>query len=157
MAALKLLKDDAPKGERVLVAIDTLQSWVMKLVRLVMQLTPYGVLALMTKVVAGSNLQDIIKLGSFVVASYLGLAIMFVVHGILLGVNGISPLKYFRKVWPVLTFAFTSRSSAASIPLNVEAQTLRWACRSPSPALLPLLARPSAKTVVPVFILRCWR
>ena len=30
-------------------------------------LTPYGVLALMTKVVAGSNLQDIIKLGSFVV------------------------------------------------------------------------------------------
>lgn len=123
VAALKLLKDDAPKGERVLVAIDTLQSWVMKLVRLVMQLTPYGVLALMTKVVAGSNLQDIIKLGSFVVASYLGLAIMFVVHGILLGVNGISPLKYFRKVWPVLTFAFTSRSSAASIPLNVEAQT----------------------------------
>ena len=69
VAALKLLKDDAPKGERVLVAIDTLQSWVMKLVRLVMQLTPYGVLALMTKVVAGSNLQDIIKLGSFVVAS----------------------------------------------------------------------------------------
>ena len=78
VAALKLLKDDAPKGERVLVAIDTLQSWVMKLVRLVMQLTPYGVLALMTKVVAGSNLQDIIKLGSFVVASYLGLGIMFV-------------------------------------------------------------------------------
>ena len=68
VAALKLLKDDAPKGERVLTAIDTLQSWVMKLVRLVMQLTPYGVLALMTKVVAGSNLQDIIKLGSFVVA-----------------------------------------------------------------------------------------
>ena len=125
MAALKLLKDDAPKGERVLTAIDTLQSWVMKLVRLVMQLTPYGVLALMTKVVAGSNLQDIIKLGSFVVASYLGLGIMFVVHGILLGVNGVSPLKYFRKVWPVLTFAFTSRSSAASIPLNVEAQTRR--------------------------------
>lgn len=70
MAALKLLKDDAPKGQRVLTAIDTLQSWVMKLVRLVMQLTPYGVLALMTKVVAGSNLQDIIKLGSFVIASY---------------------------------------------------------------------------------------
>lgn len=125
VAALKLLKDDAPKGERVLTAIDTLQSWVMKLVRLVMQLTPYGVLALMTKVVAGSNLQDIIKLGSFVVASYLGLIIMFAVHGILLGINGVSPLKYFRKVWPVLTFAFTSRSSAASIPLNVEAQTRR--------------------------------
>mgnify|MGYP003363047339 FL=1 len=90
VAALQLLKDDEVKGQRVLVAIDTLQSWVMKLVRLVMKLTPYGVLALMTKVVAGSNLQDIIKLGSFVVASYLGLAIMFGVHALLLSVNGLS-------------------------------------------------------------------
>ena len=50
---------------------------------------------------------------------------MFAVHGILLGINGVSPLEVLRKVWPVLTFAFTSRSSAASIPLNVEAQTRR--------------------------------
>jgi L-cystine uptake protein TcyP (sodium:dicarboxylate symporter family) len=125
IASLQLLKDDPEKGQRVLVAIDTLQSWVMKLVRLVMKLTPYGVLALMTKVVAGSNIQEIIKLGSFVVASYLGLAIMFVVHAVLLSFTGINPLKFFRKVWPVLTFAFTSRSSIASIPLNVEAQTRR--------------------------------
>ncbi|MDT0174903.1 L-cystine transporter [Pantoea sp. RRHST58] len=125
VAALQLLKDDEVKGQRVLVAIDTLQSWVMKLVRLIMKLTPYGVLALMTKVVAGSNLQDIIKLGGFVVASYLGLAIMFGVHALLLSVNGINPLRFFRKVWPVITFAFTSRSSAASIPLNVETQTRR--------------------------------
>lgn len=125
VAALQLLKDDEVKGQRVLVAIDTLQSWVMKLVRLVMKLTPYGVLALMTKVVAGSNLQDIIKLGRFVVASYLGLAIMFGVHALLLSVNGINPMRFFRKVWPVITFAFTSRSSAASIPLSVETQTRR--------------------------------
>lgn len=124
-AALQLLKDDEVKGKRVLTAIDTLQSLVMKLVRQIMKLTPYGVLALMTKVVAGSNMHDIIKLGSFVVAFYLGLAIMFVVHGLLLSFTGINPLKFFRKVWPVLTFAFTSRSSAASIPLNVEAQTRR--------------------------------
>ena len=156
MAALKLLKDDAPKGERVLTAIDTLQSWVMKLVRLVMQLTPYGVLALMTKVVAGSNLRDIIKLGSFVVASYLGLGIMFVVHGILLGVNGVSPLKYFRKVWPVLTFAFTSRSSAASIPLNVEAQTRRRVYLSLLPASRPPLVPRLVRTGVRVSTRRCW-
>jgi len=125
VAALHLLKDDKEKGERVLQAIDTLQSWVMKLVRLIMKLTPYGVLALMTKVVGTSNLQDIMKLGSFVVASYLGLAIMFGVHALLLSANGINPLRFFRKVWPVITFAFTSRSSAATIPLSVEAQTRR--------------------------------
>lgn len=113
VASLQLLKDDKPKGERVLMAIDTLQAWVMELVRLVMKLTPYGVLALMTKVVAGSNIHDIGKLGSFVVASYLGLAIMFVVHAALLTLTGVNPILFFRKVWPVITFAFTSRSVPA--------------------------------------------
>jgi len=125
LAALQLIKDDKDKGERALSAIDVLQAWVMRLVRLVMKLTPYGVLALMTKVVASSNLEDILKLGSFVVVSYIGLGLMFVVHGVILALTGVSPLRFFRKVWPVLTFAFTSRSSAASIPLNIEAQTLR--------------------------------
>ena len=97
----------------------------MRLVRLVMKLTPYGVLALMTKVVAMSNVQDIIKLGSFVVVSYIALALMFVIHGVIVSFSGVNPLRFFRKVWPVLTFAFTSRSSAASIPLSIEAQTRR--------------------------------
>lgn len=125
VAALHLLKDDAAKGERVLTAIDTAQAWVMKLVRLVIRLTPYGVLALMTNVVASSNVQDIIKLGGFVVASYLGLAIMFGVHGVLLAFSGVNPVRFFRKIWPALSFAFTSRSSAATIPLSIEAQTRR--------------------------------
>ena len=125
MAALNLMKDDVVKGQRILNAIQTLQAWVMKLVRLVMTLTPYGVFALMTKVVASSNLADILNLGGFLIASYVGLAIMFAVHAIILLLTGISPVKFFKKVAPVLTFAFTSRSSAASIPLNIEAQTRR--------------------------------
>ncbi|MGE9552197.1 L-cystine transporter [Erwinia amylovora] len=125
VAALHLLRDDKPKGERVLAAIDVLQAWVMKLVRLIMKLTPFGVLALMTKVVASSNVNDIVKLGGFVVASYLGMAMMFAVHALLLSVNGVNPKRFFQKVWPVITFAFTSRSSAATIPLSVEAQTRR--------------------------------
>ena len=47
---------------------------------------------------------------------------MFGVHALLLGVSGTNLRDYFRSVWPVLTFAFSSRSSAATIPLNVETQ-----------------------------------
>lgn len=125
MASLKLLKDDKPRGEKVLAAIDCLQAWIMKLVRIVMALTPYGVMALMTKVVASSNIQDVIQLGSFVVASYVAIALMFVVHGLLVGFTGLSPIKFFKKAGPLLAFAFTSRSSAASIPMNIETQTRR--------------------------------
>ncbi|MEB3754080.1 L-cystine transporter [Acinetobacter sp. MD2(2019)] len=125
IAAIHLIRDDQAKGQRILSAIQVLQAWVMKLVRLVMTLTPYGVFALMTKVVASSNLAEILNLGGFLVASYLGLGIIFVVHALILLMVRISPAKFFKKVAPVLAFAFTSRSSAASIPLNIEAQTRR--------------------------------
>lgn len=123
LAALQLRKDNPEQGSRVIGGIEALQALVMRLVRLVMKLTPYGVMALMTKVVAGSNIQDVLSLAAFLVASYLAIAIMFLVHGLLLSLVGVNAKRFFQKIWPVLAFAFTSRSSAATIPLNVEAQT----------------------------------
>lgn len=125
IAGLNLIKADAEKGQKLLAAIEIMQAWVMKLVRLIMTLTPYGVFALMTNIVANSKLADILNLGGFLVASYIGLGIMFAVHALILLFTGVNPVQFFKKVWPVLTFAFTSRSSAASIPLNIEAQTRR--------------------------------
>ena len=122
IAGLHVTKDEPEQGRKFREFMETAQSVVMKLVRLVINLTPYGVLSLMTKVTAGSSGSDILDLLSFIVASYVAIALMFVVHGLLLTGFGINTLIYFKKVWPVLTFAFTSRSSAATIPLNVETQ-----------------------------------
>ena len=123
VAALKLMDKDSLNGERIRNGIEALQALIISLVRLVMQFTPYGVFALMAKMVATANVADIVKLGEFLVASYLGLAIMFIVHALILLFVRVNPIEFFKKVFPVLTFAFTSRSSAASIPLNIEAQT----------------------------------
>ena len=122
IAALMVAKEDEEKGVAIVSFIETTQSIIMKLVRMIMLLTPYGILALMTKVVAGSNGKDILNLITFVIASYAAIAVMFGVHALLLRLNGVNVLEYFKKVWPVLTFAFSSRSSAATIPLNVETQ-----------------------------------
>ncbi|MET3559700.1 L-cystine uptake protein TcyP (sodium:dicarboxylate symporter family) [Bartonella japonica] len=124
-AVLLLKKDDPEKGEKALLFIQVAQSWIMRLVRIVVSLTPYGIYALMTKVGATSHISDILNLLLFVIASYVGIIIMFGIHGVLLGISGINPLRFFKKVLPVLTFAFSSRSSAASIPLNIEVQT-QW-------------------------------
>ena len=102
--------------------IEAAQSIVMRLVKMIIALTPYGIAALMTKVVATSSLADILSLLGFIVASYVAIFLMFIVHGLLVSLVGVSPTQYFKRIWPVLTFAFTSRSSAATIPLNVEAQ-----------------------------------
>jgi L-cystine uptake protein TcyP (sodium:dicarboxylate symporter family) len=122
IAALLVSAEDPERGAAIRSFIETIQAVVMKLVHLIMALTPYGILALMTKVVAESNAADILELIAFVIASFAAIAVMFVVHAILLRLNGVNVADYFRKVWPVLTFAFGSRSSAATIPLNVETQ-----------------------------------
>lgn len=103
--------------------ITAVYAVVMRIVTLVLRLTPYGVLALMTKVASTTNAEEILKLGKFVIASYVALIVMFIIHLVLIGLFGFNPLTYLRKVMPTLVFAFTSRSSAATIPLNVETQT----------------------------------
>ena len=108
MAVLSIRRDKPELGDRILQGIDTLQQLVLRLVRIVIRLTPYGVLALMTRVVATSNVNDVINLGGFVIASYVGLAIILAMHATILTVTGISPVRFYQKIWPVLTFAFTS-------------------------------------------------
>jgi L-cystine uptake protein TcyP (sodium:dicarboxylate symporter family) len=122
IAALMVSRENPAQGEMIRASVSAIQAIIMKLVRIVMALTPFGILALMTKVVAGSNGGDILNLLSFIVASYLAILVMFGVHALLLALAGVNVRDYFRKVWPVLTFGFTSRSSAATIPLNVETQ-----------------------------------
>ena len=123
VAALSLRKEDQSLGDRIAQGVDILNKLVMRLVRFVIRLTPYGVFALMIKMAATSKWEDILNLGSFIVASYIAIILMFIVHGVLLGLSGINPITYFKKALPTLSFAFTSRSSAASIPLNIETQT----------------------------------
>ena len=122
LAALGVRREHPEEGARIEYFVHLAQLWVMKLVRLIMAFTPYGVMALVSGLIAGSSWADILNLFSFVVASFAAIALMFLVHGLLLLISGISPVQYFARVWPVLVFAFSSRSSAATIPLNVETQ-----------------------------------
>ncbi|HEY8570037.1 L-cystine transporter [Microbulbifer sp.] len=122
LAALAVRRENPEQGAAIEQFVAVAQAWIMKLVRLIMAFTPYGVMALVTALVAKSSWTDIFNLFGFVVASFIAIGLMFLVHALLLLVNGISPLHYFAKVWPVLVFAFSSRSSAATIPLNVETQ-----------------------------------
>jgi L-cystine uptake protein TcyP (sodium:dicarboxylate symporter family) len=98
---------------------------VMRMVTLVLRLTPFGVFALMAQVVSSSSYADILNLISFVAASYSALLIMFGVHLLLIAGVGLQPQRYLKKIFPVLVFAFTSRTSAGAIPMSVQAQTTR--------------------------------
>ncbi|MFZ6675139.1 L-cystine transporter [Undibacterium sp. Xuan67W] len=105
--------------------VSVAQAIIMRMVTLVLRLTPYGVFALMTMVVAESSYADILKLINFVVASYSALLLMFAVHLCLIAGAGLNPVRFAKKIFPVLAFAFTSRTSMGAIPMNVQTQTQR--------------------------------
>ena len=117
-AGLSVRTQSNALGERILKGIEAIQALVMALVRLVIDLTPYGVL----DVSASANASDIFNLLGFILASYAAILLMFLVHGLILKVAGLSPSHFFSQAWPALSFAFASRSSAATIPINVEVQ-----------------------------------
>ncbi|MBL4820762.1 MAG: cation:dicarboxylase symporter family transporter [Gammaproteobacteria bacterium] len=122
VAALLVCEEDSEHGQRIRNFVDTTQTVIMKLVKIVIALTPYGIVALMTGVIATSNGQAILDLIGFVVASYVAILIMFAIHALIIMLLGIGLKTYFQKIWPVLTFAFATRSSAATIPLTIRAQ-----------------------------------
>ncbi|TCS95790.1 L-cystine transporter [Hazenella coriacea] len=103
--------------------VASLHAVIMQVVKMILRLTPYGILAIMAKTVATTDLASISKLGEFVIASYVALIIMFFVHLLLLMLAGLSPITYLKKSMPVLSFAFTSRSSAGTLPFNIDTQT----------------------------------
>lgn len=122
IAVLGLRRKDPEQAEVFTKIINSIYAVVMRIVTLVLRLTPFGILALMANTVANTDVAGILELGKFVIASYVALFIMFIIHLVLVGVFGLNPMTFLRKAMPVLGFAFTSRSSAGTIPLNIQAQ-----------------------------------
>jgi uncharacterized protein len=123
IAFLGIKRKEPEQAEFFAKIIDTLYTVVMRVVTLILRLTPYGILAIMAKVAATSNYEAVVNLGTFVIASYVALILMFVIHLLLLTFAKINPFNYVKKGFPTLLFAFTSRSSAGTLPLTIKTQT----------------------------------
>lgn len=124
-AYLALTKRDETNANLVKKGIDALYSLIMGVVRIVLRLTPYGILAIIARTVATSDFAAIYSLGKFVLASYAAILVMFLIHLIIITISGLNPITYVKKTAETLLFAFTSRSSAGALPLNIKTQTDR--------------------------------
>ncbi|GAA0315204.1 L-cystine uptake protein TcyP [Oceanobacillus oncorhynchi subsp. incaldanensis] len=122
IATLGVSRKQPEQAERFTRMVNAVFAIVMRLVTLILRLTPFGVLALMTNMVATTNFAGIVQLGKFVIASYVALIVMVLIHMLIVSGFKLNPITFMKKVFPVLGFAFTSRSSAGAIPLNVTAQ-----------------------------------
>ena len=88
----------------------------------ILEVSPYGVFALMVWVVAAQGPKILGFLGLVLLAAYIG----YILHTILvysLSVKifaDMSPIRFFKKIFPAAAFAFTSTSSVATLPITKE-------------------------------------
>ncbi len=95
----------------------------MHITQWVMKFAPYGVFALVAKTVASTGFEAFKPIFAFFITVLLALVIhLFFVLFLLLRVVGqVNPVKHFKIMLPVLLTAFSTASSAATLPLTLEA------------------------------------
>lgn len=89
----------------------------------VMKLMPYAVVALLANTIASRGMSAIYGVVDFIVALYVSVVIVFVIHLVIISLNGLNPVKYVKNVIEPLILAFTSRSSLGTLPVTIETLT----------------------------------
>lgn len=130
-------------GEKAKMARDlvsSLYSVIEKLMEFVISLSPIGVFTYMAWVVATQGAAILGSLALVILCAYLG----YIVHAVLVYslsaqvFVGMSPIKFFKGAFAAMIFAFTSTSSAATLPVSKECARELGADDDISSFVLPL-------------------
>ncbi|WP_082019770.1 dicarboxylate/amino acid:cation symporter [Berryella intestinalis] len=94
----------------------------MKMIALLLKIAPVGIFFLITRTFTNLGISGIVPMLKFVLTVYGGLLLqLFIVYMLILFLfTRLNPVHFLKKFWPVMLFAFTTSSSNATIPLNME-------------------------------------
>ena len=130
-------------GEKASAAVNGINRWndiFMKVMEMILKLSPLGVFALLCPVVAENGAKVIGSLAMVLLAAYIG----YLLHAIVVysltvrTLGGLSPIEFFKGMMPAILFAFSSASSVGTLPLNMECTEELGASKEVSSFVLPL-------------------
>jgi len=101
---------------------DAFNEVILKLIDLIMMAAPHGVFALLAALVVESPSLDLFRaLGMYAITLLIGLALMIGVYSLLLRLYvKIKPSKFLQGIAPAQLLAFSTSSSAATLPVTME-------------------------------------
>ena len=79
---------------------------------------PYAVVALLANTITARGLSSMISVVQFIAALYISVALIFVVHLVIIAINGLNPITYIKNAAEPLLFAFTSTFKFRYITCN---------------------------------------
>jgi Na+/H+-dicarboxylate symporter len=99
-----------------------LNEVVLKMMMLLMQLAPYGVFCLLAKLFASIGFSAITDLAKY----FFTVLFVLLLHGVLVYgallklFTGLNPVTFFKKMWKVAVFGFSTASSNATLPVTMR-------------------------------------
>lgn len=128
------------KGEPLGRLVDSMTEVCLKIMGMIIQLSPIGVFALLLPVVAENGPSVLLPLLKLILVVYAGyLFHMLIVFSITSkSMAHISPKRFFKEMMPAMTMAFSSSSSVGTLPLNIECSQKLGAKKEITSFVLPL-------------------
>ena len=130
-------------GKTASEAVEGINRWndiFMKVMEMILKLSPIGVFALLCPVVAENGAKVIGSLAMVLLAAYTG----YLLHAVVVysltvrSFGGLSPMAFFKGMMPAILFAFSSASSVGTLPLNLECTEELGASKEVASFVLPL-------------------
>ncbi len=117
-----LLAKMGERAELINNLFQQLNELMMEMTNLIMNLAPIGVFCMIARTFANLGFDAFVPLLKYMFSVVLGLAIQcFIIYMILLfAFTRLNPVKFLKKFFPVMAFAFSTSTSNATIPLNIE-------------------------------------
>ncbi len=100
--------------------IESFHHIIEKITLIVLKLSPIGVFALISSVIATQGFGLVQKLLMYIVGLVLAIVIMMVAYALLLGIIKISPVRFGKSFLPTFGIAFGTASSNAALPVAIE-------------------------------------
>ncbi len=117
-----ILANLGEKAHNVANIFEEFNDIMMDMTMIVMKFAPIGVFALITKTFATLGLSAIFSMLKYMLTVVLGLGLqLLLVYMVLLTIFAkANPFKFLKKFFPVLGFAFSTSSSNATVPMNIN-------------------------------------
>lgn len=152
------------KGKMIADLVSSMDEVVMKVLMMIIKLTPIGVFCLMADVVAVNGAKVVGSLALVVGVAYIGYILhLVIVYSLSVKfLAGMSPIQFFKGMAAAMLTAFTTTSSNATLPVNIECCNNMGAEPEISSFVLPLGATINMdgtaiyQAVATVFIACCY-
>jgi Na+/H+-dicarboxylate symporter len=128
------------KGKAAADFVDSMSEVCIKVMEMILKLSPIGVFALITPVVATNGTAVLMPLLKLILVAYIASALhMIIVYsGAVKAIAGMNPIKFFKGMSSAMLFAFSSASSVGTLPFNLECTENLGAKKEVASFVLPL-------------------